>query len=957
MMRTVPAPHMKNPHAIRSRPLLLLLCMLVAPAFIKAQQAGFTYTASPVSQCAPAVFTFRNTSTGTPLSCIWNFGNGNTSNDLNPVVTFPNAGPVTVTLTAYYPNSTSSATQNFVVYAMPVPDFSVNTAIACGPYTATFTDLTPGGVQRIWDFGDGTPTVTTNSSTVQHQFTRIDTFDITLTVSNTTGCTKTLKKQDFIKLAAPVINVSGTGLQGCVPFAATLSANVTTINNDPVASYAWVFGDSQSSNGTTPGITHTYNSAGNFNVSLAITTQQGCTATRNFPQLVKTGTAPSNVSFTATRPDNCAGTSARLLATATNASRYRWDFGDGTTYEGPENDINRVFRISGPVTIQMSAGSNGCFTAATPITLTNNGPVADFSFTRRCDNKNAYNFTNTSAGSAGDTYEWDFADNSPLDNTMHPVHAYTQPGTYNVRLTVRNTVQNCMSTIFKTIQVFTADFHTGVGTICRSSEVDYGVVHVPHTLVDSYNWKFGDGTGLTTTNVDIKKKMLVKGLFTDTLIIRYNDPAYCADTIVKKDHLNVIAPVAGFTLAATACEGQPVRFAESSVPSPNIPLTNWKWDLGNGTSSAIQVPAPTKYNASGLFPVKLVVTDARNCVDSITVNIPVRPTPFVHATTPQAKVCEGNSITLHALSNDPVAWQPAYQLSCTNCNDPIASPLKDTSYIAIATNVYGCSASDTVQLKVVPVVRLQVSPDTAICQGMSAQLRAAGAATYSWTPNTDAISGPATAMPVVTPTVNTTYTVVAGNDVACPSASAQITVQVKPVPVVNVGPDQVVTAGSLVNLSSTYSNDVIKWEWKPSTYLDCSTCPQTVSAIRQSMDYALEVTNNNGCKKTDVVNIKLVCDQGIVFFPTGFTPNGDGANDVFYPRGKGVQVIKSLRIFNRFGQEVFKRENFNVEDISQGWDGTLKGKVLPPDVYIYLFEAVCDTKEKFQLKGNVTLFR
>lgn len=942
---------------MRSRLLLLLLCMLAAPAVIKAQQAGFTYTASPVSQCAPATFSFRNTSTGTPLSCLWDFGNGNTSNDLNPVIFFPTAGPVTVTLTAYYQNSTSSATQNLMVYAPPVPDFTVNTPVACGPYTATFTDLTPGGVQRVWDFGDGTPAVTTNLPTVQHQFTRIDTFDITLTVSNTNGCSKTLQKQNFIKLAAPVINVSGTGLQGCVPFSANLSANVTTINNDPVTAYAWIFGDSQSGNAATPGITHIYNSAGNFNVSLSVTTQQGCTALRNFPQLVKTGTAPSNVSFTATRPDNCAGTSARLLATAVNASRYRWDFDDGTTYEGPENDINHVFRISGAVTIQMSAGSNGCFTAATPITLTNNGPVADFTFARRCDNKNAYNFTNISAGSPSDTYEWDFGDNSPLDNSAHPIHIYTQPGTYDVRLTVRNAAQNCMSTIFKKVYVFTADFHTGVGTICRSSEVDYGVIHVPHTLVDSYSWKFGDGATLTTTDEDIKKTMLVKGLFTDTLIIRYNDPAYCADTVVKRDHLNVIAPVAGFTLAATACEGQLVRFSESSVPSPNIPLTNWKWDLGNGTLSAIQVPAPTKYNASGAFPVKLVVTDARNCVDSVTIHIPVRPTPFVHATTPQAKICEGNSVTLQALSNDPVSWQPAYQIACTNCYNPAVSPLKDTSYIAIATNAYGCTASDTVSIKVVPTVNLLVSPDTAICLGMSAQLRAAGAAAYSWTPNTDALSGAATAMPIATPTTNTTYTVMASNDAACPSATAQVTVTVKAVPTVNVGPDQVVTAGSLVNLSSTYSNDVIKWEWKPSTYLDCANCPQTVSAIRQSMDYALEVTSNNGCTKSDVVNIKLVCDKGIVFFPTGFTPNGDGANDIFYPRGKGVQVIKSLRIFNRFGQEVFKRENFNIEDISQGWNGTLNGKTLPPDVYIYLFEAVCDTKEIFQLKGNVTLFR
>ncbi len=61
--------------------------------------------------------------------------------------------------------------------------------------------------------------------------------------------------------------------------------------------------------------------------------------------------------------------------------------------------------------------------------------------------------------------------------------------------------------------------------------------------------------------------------------------------------------------------------------------------------------------------------------------------------------------------------------------------------------------------------------------------------------------------------------------------------------------------------------------------------------------------------KSDIVNINLVCDKEAVYIPNTFSPNGDGTNDVFYVRGKGVNFIKSFRIFNRWGQEVFKREN------------------------------------------------
>ncbi len=936
--------------------LWLIGCLSITPGALKAQQAAFTYTALPATFCAPATFTFQHTSTGSPLAVVWDFGNGRTSREQRPVVTFTEAGPVSVTLTAYYSAGNSSTTQSFTIYGEPAADFSVNKQAACGPYTAIFTDLTPGAQQRTWDFGDGTAPVTTSQATIQHQFTRIDTFDVKLTVTNTNGCTKTVVKKEFITIAAPVITVANTGTEGCAPFQASLSAQAATINNDPVATWAWVFGDGQNGSTPNPAIQHTYAAAGTYNVSLTVTTQQGCTAVKNFPQLVRAGNAPQNVSFTATRPNDCAGTSTRLLATAANATRYRWDFGDGTRYEGPENDVNHIFRAAGSVTVQMSAGANGCYTPATPVTLAAAGPVADFTFSRHCDNKKAYTFTNTSAGAPGDTYEWYFDDNSPVDNNLHPVHVFTQPGTYNVRLVARNAAQTCMSTTFRTVQVFSADFHTGVGTICRNSEVAYGVVHVPHTLVDYYSWRFGDGTVLNTTDVDIRKKMAVKGVFSDMLVIFYKDPAYCSDTVVKLQHLNVIAPEAAFTVVAPACEGQPVKFADASAPSPNIPLTNWTWDFGNGATAASQNPPATQFKNSGNYPVKLVIKDARNCMDSITLPVPVHATPIVHALSPQAKLCEGAGVTLQGISNAPVLWQPAYQLSCTGCPNPVATPLKDTSYIAVATTLNGCTASDTVSLKVVPAVTLAVSADTAICRGMSAQLRADGAAFYSWSPAT-AITGANTSRPVVAPEQNLRYTVTAGNDPACPSATAQINITVKPVPSVNAGPDQTITTGNVLYLRGSHSADVTMKEWKPGTYLDCPGCLETVAAVRESMDYALEVTNTAGCKASDVMHVQLVCDQSRVFLPGGFSPNGDGENEIFYPRGKGVRQVLSLRIFNRLGQEVFRREHFNIDDVSQGWNGSLNGRDLGTDVYVWLLEALCDTGERFRLRGNVTLLR
>jgi gliding motility-associated-like protein len=107
----------------------------------------------------------------------------------------------------------------------------------------------------------------------------------------------------------------------------------------------------------------------------------------------------------------------------------------------------------------------------------------------------------------------------------------------------------------------------------------------------------------------------------------------------------------------------------------------------------------------------------------------------------------------------------------------------------------------------------------------------------------------------------------------------------------------------------------------------------------------------------DDINIKLVCESGVTFLPNTFTPNGDGQNDIFYIRGKGIQSVKSFRIFNRWGQLVFERSNFNIEEPRYGWDGRLNGQLVNPDVFVYVVEMVCDTNETFTIKGNVMLLR
>lgn len=93
------------------------------------------------------------------------------------------------------------------------------------------------------------------------------------------------------------------------------------------------------------------------------------------------------------------------------------------------------------------------------------------------------------------------------------------------------------------------------------------------------------------------------------------------------------------------------------------------------------------------------------------------------------------------------------------------------------------------------------------------------------------------------------------------------------------------------------------------------------------------------------------------FVPNLFTPNGDGQNDVFYPRaGQDVDLIKSFRVYNRWGELIFNKENIQPNDASNAWDGTYMGMEPRPEVYVWIADIVCETGTTTK-KGNVTIIR
>ncbi|MEM7575587.1 MAG: gliding motility-associated C-terminal domain-containing protein [Bacteroidota bacterium] len=153
-------------------------------------------------------------------------------------------------------------------------------------------------------------------------------------------------------------------------------------------------------------------------------------------------------------------------------------------------------------------------------------------------------------------------------------------------------------------------------------------------------------------------------------------------------------------------------------------------------------------------------------------------------------------------------------------------------------------------------------------------------------------------------------------------------------------------------------DEIAELEWSPAAGLSCTDCLTPVAMPTESGRYRLEITSIDGCNADGIISV-FVDRSRPIYFPTAFSPNGDGGNDRFFPfaRRSAVQQINSFQIFNRWGDSVFENYDFQPNDPSNGWDGTERGQPLNPAVFVYVaeIEFIDGVKEVF--KGEVILVR
>jgi gliding motility-associated-like protein len=142
------------------------------------------------------------------------------------------------------------------------------------------------------------------------------------------------------------------------------------------------------------------------------------------------------------------------------------------------------------------------------------------------------------------------------------------------------------------------------------------------------------------------------------------------------------------------------------------------------------------------------------------------------------------------------------------------------------------------------------------------------------------------------------------------------------------------------------------YQWSPASGLSDAGVSSPLALMDNNISYTVTGTDMNGCKATAQVNLQVNNNCGDYMLPTAFTPNGDGLNDLFRVVTYNVPKTFNMQVFNRYGGIVFASN-----DISVGWDGTIKGTPAPDGTYVYVILINTSDGKVISKKGTVVLIR
>jgi gliding motility-associated-like protein len=370
----------------------------------------------------------------------------------------------------------------------------------------------------------------------------------------------------------------------------------------------------------------------------------------------------------------------------------------------------------------------------------------------------------------------------------------------------------------------------------------------------------------------------------------------------------------------------------------------------------------TTYSVSG---------DANGCTNTAFVTVSVYTNTAVQITPDNLSVCPGESALLNAIGAVTYLWQPPTGLSSTTGSSVTATPGLTTTYTVTGSDPSGCQGFANATVTVFPNVPVNFLAEPSVgCAPLTIDFTFVPSpllqdSSWLWSFG-DPSSGNSNSSVALDPshtfvTPDQYYITLTGTTTDGCSVSASDTISVIGSPVADflVHPEIVSTDNPLVSFidQSTGAN---YWSWNfgdPSSGASDSSNALSPDHIYSDAGYyqiTLLVQNQTGCSDTAVRYVTV--QQALAFFlPNAFTPNGDGVNDHFMPKGIGIKIETfEMWIYDRWGKNLYY-----TTDIVNGWDGTdqKSGKMQPEGIYTYIILLRDDTNIKHKFAGTISLTR
>jgi gliding motility-associated-like protein len=632
-------------------------------------------------KCINTTVSIVNNSQGAS-SYFWNFGNGATSTQVNPIYQFPTGGNYTVTLVATSPQGCVDSTSNTIqIVSTPTASFVPSTNNGCGPLNVNFNNTSNGyGITSyFWNFGfpaNGPFSSAQNPGALTFAPPLIQDTNYIVSLSVTNLCGTSTFLDTILVHPLPIASFATTVNTGCSP----LPVGFQNLSLGSPTNYIWNFGDGSFSTAISP--THTFTYGPNdtiFNVALIAINACG-SDTSYFPIHVFPNTVSS---FFNTNPTvGCAPLNVQFTNFSQGGNlNYFWSFGNGqvSNVQSPSH----LYTSSGTYIAQLVV-DNGCSYDTSTISITVL-PKPQVAFTvvddTLCMGQN-FQFTNLSSQLSNAA--WLFGDGTG-SNVYSPTHVYASAGNFTVALIGTSAANGCVDTAYRTITSIPSpvlNYDTLVFEGCAALSVSFNELS---GTASSAVWDYGDGTlGIAPSSNHLYPN---PGTYTPQVVAQ--NAFGCTDTANFTVVVHSV-PVADFDIAdKTSCD---VPFLVTPVNLSQGALV-YDWNFGNGSGSNQFEPTAT-YTQSGTYNLVLMAYNQFGCGDTTVQSIIVHPIANAQFIPDTTVGCEDLTVSFTNNSNNATSFLWNFgDGSSIQSQNPTHTYVNPGFYTVtlIVSNIQGCT--------------------------------------------------------------------------------------------------------------------------------------------------------------------------------------------------------------------------------------------------------------------------